>query len=114
MDDTIAKAIELASQGVSFRKIGPQLGVDESIIRRNPMVREAAAKAKGKTVSRVNYTNHLVCQIQEPSEVIARLERTIEDLTGPKYILSKDDTERVYRALSNGIKALEEDNSGTQ
>lgn len=101
------RAIELAAQGWSYRQIGPEVGLDESQVRRDPEVRKASAAARPEIVSKTNYTNSVVCRIYNASEVISSMERDAEDLVGPKYTLSRKDIRRLRKLATQLVEALD-------
>lgn len=106
--DTAARksAVTLASQGWSYRRIGAELGCDESVIRRTPEVRAARIKADPNAHSVTTRSATVACRVQPATELISRIEWTLASLLGADYRLSLNDARRLANILQAGLEGL--------
>jgi DNA-directed RNA polymerase specialized sigma24 family protein len=99
-------AVLLAGEGLSYRKIANQLGVDESTVRRDPVVRAAKLEADPEAHSSfVGHTHY--CEVPSAEKIIRHIEHDVKYITGPKFRLTKKDRKRVIKALREGLEALD-------
>lgn len=104
--ERIARAVELAAEGHSYRQIGPMVGLDESIVRRDPDVRAARVAADPEAHSVTLRTNPMVCRIESAGELIAKVKTTLDEVLSEGYILSTKDKDRLRRILSGALERL--------
>lgn len=106
--DPIKEAVRLAAQGMSYRQIGPQVGLDESVLRRNPAVREARIAADPEAHSVTVDRPTVACAIPPAREEIQRVEYALTDLVNTeKYKLSKPDAKRLLSIIRTAETELE-------
>lgn len=105
--DKLAEAVKLAATGMSYRAIGPAVGLDESVVRRDPAVRAARVQADPEAHSVTLKTRSLACRIESAAELIDRLEVTIDALIQPgDYQLSISDRKRIRRILAGAMERI--------
>jgi len=104
------KAEELARQGVSFRQIGPAVGLDESYIRRDAGVRQARAEwdedFDPEPASLTHPERSIACEVEPAHELIDEIAGLIARITGPIYSLSKRDRMELIKVMTTAIEEL--------
>lgn len=78
LTETQRIAIEGVKQGKSYRQIGKDLGKDESIIRKDPVIRQAHQEANGDDYETV--VTYGACQVRLPPDVYKLMKSEIEIL----------------------------------
>jgi hypothetical protein len=102
-----ARAAELAGTGMSYRAIGPRVGLDESAVRRDPTVRAARVAADPEAHSVTTKTNPMVCRIESASELITRVKLDLDALLSG-YELSTRDRRRLRQVLTSAMERIAE------
>lgn len=103
-------AVELAREGMSFKKIGDAVGLGESVVRRDMIVREAKAELDSTfdpVGSARNLDQTIACGLRPVPDVLEDIELFVLHLLSSAYTLSKTDKNRLKKILTIGIQELE-------
>jgi hypothetical protein len=103
----IDRAVSLAAAGMSYRRIGALLGVDESLVRRDERVRAARIATDPDAHSVTRRRPSAACRVLPATEQIERVELILSSLLGEDYSLSSADRRRLSRVLTTAIGRID-------
>jgi len=106
LTDRQKAAVKLAKEGRSYRQIGSDLGIDESIVRRDPVVRRA--KESKQDQSRVSGGSLGACYVRQPPEIYSLMKSEIDALLAENVTLNKEYKTKFKNLFERGLKGVEE------
>ena len=102
------QAIELASQGKSYREIGKAVGLDRAHIQRDPEIRAARHDADPMANGSIAHTDRTVaCRLESVDSILSDLEHWLGRLLSRVYTLSPRDQRRLGKLLAKYTAELE-------
>jgi hypothetical protein len=100
-----ARELARAHPDLSYRQIGPMVGIDESAVRRDPVIRGIRGDSKVK-----DDANSVACRIETPGELIGNIKLDIARLFNSAIYspLSEIDRRRLRKILNEGLRMVED------
>jgi hypothetical protein len=102
---TLEDAAKLARQGLSYRQISKNLGISDTVLRKNPEVRKARLEGDPEAHSQTNGQS-VACRIEAAPTLITNIELDLKRILGPMYTLNESDRKRLVRVLQASLEEV--------